>query len=215
MDADSSRSARLEAENSLTLLERARAGDEEALNALLARYRPRLVRWLHGRIRPRVRTLCDTDDLAQNTLLKAVRNLQSFEPSHHDAFQNYLKRAVANAVRDELRKSSRAPELTAVTPSLPGDGPCPLEQAIGLQRWKRYETALETLSPEDREAIVARFEFGFTHQELASALGKRTEDAARKACTKAIGRLLSAMARLDGTPVAPGNHSHAGHPDDR
>jgi DNA-binding GntR family transcriptional regulator len=41
--------------------------------------------------------------------------------------------------------------------------------------------------------VVARLEFGFTHSELAAALGKRTPDAARKLCQKAIARLLLIM----------------------
>jgi RNA polymerase sigma-70 factor (ECF subfamily) len=37
-------------ETSLSLLERAREGDADALNALIARYLPRLQRWAHGRL---------------------------------------------------------------------------------------------------------------------------------------------------------------------
>jgi DNA-directed RNA polymerase specialized sigma24 family protein len=49
------------------------------------------------------------------------------------------------------------------------------------------------LSPAEREAVIARFELGFTHAELAAALGKATPDAARKLCVKVTTRLLALM----------------------
>ena len=38
---------------------------------------------------------------------------------------------------------------------------------------ERYEAALELLTPQDREAVIARIELGLTHPELARALGSR------------------------------------------
>ena len=37
---------------------------------------------------------------------------------------------------------------------------------------ERYERALEQLKPEDREAIIARVEMGYSYEELAEALGQ-------------------------------------------
>jgi RNA polymerase sigma factor (sigma-70 family) len=181
------------AESSLALLERAQAGDADALNALIARYRPRLLRWAHGRLRGASRTICDTEDLVQNTLIKAMRNLAAFEPVEASGLHTYLKLAIRNAVRDEARKARRRPDVASMTSAVSSDAPSPLERAMGRQRLARYEAALNTLSPEEREAIVARFEFGLTHVELAAALRKSTPDAARKVCAKAIARLLAAM----------------------
>ena len=52
-------------ESSVELLERARAGDSDALDRLLGRYLPRLRRWASGRLPRRARDLSDTDDLVQ------------------------------------------------------------------------------------------------------------------------------------------------------
>ncbi|MNC97555.1 hypothetical protein D3C83_152500 [compost metagenome] len=41
---------------------------------------------------------------------------------------------------------------------MPDLAPSPLEQAIGKQGFDRYEKALKTLKPADRDAIVARIE---------------------------------------------------------
>ena len=40
----------MELESSLVLIEQAQAGDRDALNRLLDRYRPRIVRWASGRL---------------------------------------------------------------------------------------------------------------------------------------------------------------------
>jgi RNA polymerase sigma-70 factor, ECF subfamily len=183
-------------EASIELLRRAQAGDPAALDALLTRYRPRLKRWAHRRLPPWARGLSDTDDLIQDTVVKALRNLQDFVVVGEHGFQNYLRSAVANAIRDEIRKARNRPALDALDSAIPSDAPSPLERAVGRLRLQRYEAALLRLSPEERDAVVARLEFGFTHVELASAIGKRTPDAARKLCQKALARLLTEMSTM-------------------
>jgi DNA-directed RNA polymerase specialized sigma24 family protein len=49
------------------------------------------------------------------------------------------------------------------------------------------------LNPDDRETIVCRVEMGYTHEELADALGKPSADAARKAAQRALVRLVQQM----------------------
>jgi RNA polymerase sigma-70 factor, ECF subfamily len=183
-------------EASIELLRRAQEGDSAALEALLTRYRPRLKRWAHRRLPPWARGLSDTDDLIQDTLVKAIRNLRDFVAVGDRGFQNYLRSAVANAIRDEIRRARNRPALDALDSAIPSDAPSPLERAVGRLRLQRYEAALLRLSPEERDAVVARLEFGFTHVELASAIGKRTPDAARKLCQKALARLLTEMSAM-------------------
>lgn len=186
-------------ESSLALLARAKAGDQAALDLLLARYRPRLRRWAHRRLPTWARDLSDTDDLVQETLVKTIRNLEAFVVEADSGLQNYLRYAIGNAIRDEVRKARRRPEFKELDPSMPDETPSPLERAVGRRRLARYEAALAQLPPDEKEAVVARLEFGFTHSELAAALGKRTPDAARKLCCKAIARLVAIMdqAQLD------------------
>jgi len=71
----------------------------------------------------------------------------------------------------------------------------PLEQAIGREAVECYELALQRLTAEEREAIIARVEMGFSFEELAEALGKPTPDAARKTAHRALVRLAEEMKR--------------------
>jgi RNA polymerase sigma-70 factor (ECF subfamily) len=180
-------------ESSMSLLTRARAGDRTALEALFDRYRPRLRRWAHRRLPPWARDLADTEDLVQDALMKTVRNLDRFAADRDAGFQNYLHVAIGNAIRDEIRRVRRRPAGQALDDGMVDDAPSPLDETIGRSRLARYRQALDRLTPTERAAVVARVEFGFTHAELAAALGKPTPDAARKECEKAIARLLIGM----------------------
>jgi DNA-directed RNA polymerase specialized sigma24 family protein len=55
--------------------------------------------------------------------------------------------------------------------------------------------ALGRLTPEHREAIIARVELGYTYEELAQALGKPSAEAARKTARRALLRLAEEMNR--------------------
>ena len=99
----------MDPESSFELVQRAQAGDEMALGRLLARYRPRLRRWASGRLPAQARDLTDTEDLIQDVMLRAFRNLPSFEQRSEWAFQAYLRRAVTNRIRDEIRRLKATP----------------------------------------------------------------------------------------------------------
>ena len=60
----------------------------------------------------------------------------------------------------------------------------------------RYETALQRLRGEDQEIIVARFEWGLDHQELAEMFGKPTAAASRVATCRAVAALVKEMTRV-------------------
>jgi RNA polymerase sigma factor (sigma-70 family) len=183
-------------ESSLTLLARARAGDSAALNDLCSRYLPRLQRWAHGRLPSWARGALDTHDLVQETLTQVIRHIQTFEPRHDAAFQAYLRQALLNRVRDEIRRVQRRPAGDPLDSGRPSSDPSPLEEAIGQEALERYEAALQRLKPEDREAIIMRIEMGCSLGELAEALGKPSTAAAHMAVSRALVRLSAEMARI-------------------
>lgn len=182
-------------ESTLELVQRAKSGDREALDRLFARSIPPLRRWASGRLPRWTRDLMDTDDLVQETVTRAVNRIDAFEPRREGALQAYLRQAVMNRIRDEVRRRMHGPtaaELPADTPNLDAS---PLEQAIGREAVERYEAALARLRPEEREAVVARVEMDGTYQQVAQALGKPSADAARMAVSRALLRLAEEMSR--------------------
>src|ERR1051325_3013759 len=183
----------LPADSTFELLERARGGDDAALNVLFARYAPRLMRWASGRLPRWARAAADTSDLVQDTLLQTFRQIDRFELRREGALQAYLRQAVMNRIRNHIRDSQRRPAETSINESVPADDTSPLETAIGSEMFERYETALGQLRDLDREAIVGRVEMGCSYEELAAMLELPSPEAARKASQRALLRLARGM----------------------
>jgi RNA polymerase sigma-70 factor (ECF subfamily) len=185
-------------ESTVRLLERARCGDSTAVDTLFARYLPRLRRWASGRLPRWARDIADTHDLVQETLLQTFRRVDAFEARGEGAFQAYLRQAMLNRIRNELRRFNRRPDATMLDSQKAADQPSPLEAAIGRQAMERYDAALMELKAEERELVIAKLEMGYDYEELAAAFGRPSPDAARKAVQRATVRLVETMRRLNG-----------------
>jgi RNA polymerase sigma factor (sigma-70 family) len=187
---------RSEAESTIHLIERARAGDQQAVDRLFERHMRPLQRWASGRLPRWARDVSDTDDLVQETLLQTFKRIGHFEPRGSGALLAYLRQAILNRVREELRRKGRRPNGTRLTEvDLASQLSSPLEQAIGQEALDRYDRALQRLKPEEQNAVLGRVELGYTYEELAEALDKPSPEAARKAAQRALVRLAQEMER--------------------
>jgi RNA polymerase sigma-70 factor (ECF subfamily) len=181
--------ARATGTDTLSLINRAQAGDDAALEALCVRFQPRLYRWATGRLPARARGLLDTADIVQETLVKAIRRIDGLEPRGPAAFPTYLRAAILNRIRDELRRAAVRPDFDPLHESTEDSSPSPLEQTIGLDEAAQYEQGLAMLKEDDQAAIFMRLELGMDFEELADALDKPSPDAARMAVNRAVVRL--------------------------
>jgi RNA polymerase sigma factor (sigma-70 family) len=184
----------LDAESSYALVLRAHDGDLSAQDELCARYLPRLQRWAHGRLPVWARGALDTHDLVQDTFIQVLKRIGDFEPRHEGAFHGYLRQALINRVRDEIRRATRHAPPQPLDPAKAGSDPSPLEEAIGRETLERYESALLRLKPTDREAIMLRIELNYPYADIATALGKPSIAAAQMAVSRALVRLAEEMA---------------------
>ena len=182
-------------EPTIELLVRAQAGDRGAVEALLQRCLPSLKRWAHGRLPAAARGSLDTEDLVQESAMHVLRRLDVFEPRHVGAMQAYLRQSVINRIRDEVRRIGRQPPPLELPEDLPGDRTSPLELAIQSEAYERYRQALTTLTPRERELIVARIEIQWSLAEIAQRFGMRTLDGARMAVTRAVKRLTQNLGK--------------------
>ena len=181
--------------STVELIDRARLGDQEAVEQLFARHLRPLQRWASGRLPRWARDFSDTDDLVQDALLQTFKRMGDFEPRGVGALQAYLRQAVVNRVRDELRRKGRRPDSTVLDEQELKAACTPLEEAIGREAREHYERGLQRLKPEEREVIIARVEMDYTYEELAQVLGKPSAEAARKAAQRALVRLAEEMKR--------------------
>ena len=179
--------------SSVSLLLRAKNGDEAARNELCARYLPRLRHWAHGRLPDWARDHLDTEDIVQDTLMQSVRRLDAFTPEHDRAFCAYLCEALRNRLRDAVRRATRRPPGKPLEDVTPTSSPSPLDLAVGEQTMRRYEAALNRLREPDRELIVGRVELGLDYSELATLMNKPSLTATRVAVSRALLRLAAEM----------------------
>ena len=180
-------------DSTAVLIQRVREGDKDSLERLVSRHVAPLRRYVSGRLPRWARDLADTDDLVQDTLLRTFSRMDAFEVRGVGALQAYLRQAVMNRLRDELRRKGRAPAFVDVHDlDIAGQG-SPLEEAIGAEAAARYVAALARLEPEEREAIIGRVEMDYSYADLADMLGKPTADAARTAARRALLRLAEEM----------------------
>ncbi len=179
-------------ESTAALISRVKAGDEAAREQLVAKYLPLLQRWAHGRLPSNARGLIETSDLVQVTLVRALNQIGKFEPRREGAFLAYLRTTLMNQLRNEIRRSVRDPKQE-IPEDHSDDRATLLEQLMGRDVIEAYEAGLVTLPENMQEAIILSVEFGFSHGEVADAIGSPSANAARMLVSRALVKLSKAM----------------------
>ena len=160
-----------------------------------ARYRPWLREWARGRLPGWVRGSIDTSDLVQDALHRTFERLERFEPKHVNALRGYLRRAVENQIRDELRRAVR--RRAAIAPEevvrLSDDAAPQHRHLVDDETWGRYLDGLKRLTPRERRLIVGYAELEYSYRQLAEIEDMPSPDAARMALRRAIIRLGSVV----------------------
>jgi RNA polymerase sigma-70 factor (ECF subfamily) len=171
----------------------ARAGDEPAFAQLVERYRPELQVHCYRMLG----SFEDSEDLVQETFLRAWRSRATFSPRETSSFRAWLYRIATNACLDVLRSRPRrilpphvAPAADpAVPPSPPTDLPwlqpypdrflepaAPAHDEPGAVVVARetielaFLAAIQHLPPRQRAALILRDVLGWSAKETASLL---------------------------------------------
>jgi RNA polymerase sigma-70 factor (ECF subfamily) len=90
------------------LIERAVAGDQQALTELLERYGPIVRQKLRGQIDPRWQSVLSEDDVMQESYADAFLNINRFENRGEGSFQRWLTVVTRNNLRDAIKGLSAA-----------------------------------------------------------------------------------------------------------
>jgi RNA polymerase sigma factor (sigma-70 family) len=106
-----------------------------------------------------------------------------------------------NHLRKEATHRRRTAAVRAETDALPASAVA-VPEAAWLAALPHLDEAMNDLGETDRTALLMRFYSGRTFPEIAGAMG-RTEDGARKLCTRAVEK-LSALLRLRGVALSAG-----------
>ena len=179
-------------------LKRAQKGDDLAFSNLVEAY-----------FRP-VYNLCyrmlgnsgDAEDAAQETFIRAYKNLHRYDPSRK--FSTWLLSIASNYCIDQHRRK-KLPTFSydaLETPNLP-------EKAMGMEAMMMQEEKqaqvselLDKLSPQDKAAVVLRYWYDYSYEEIAgslsmsvSAVKSRLHRARKELAEEWIATQESSMAR--------------------
>jgi RNA polymerase sigma-70 factor (ECF subfamily) len=148
----------------------AQAGDERAFRRLVDPYRHALEVHCYRMLG----SAQDAEDLAQETLLRAWRALERFEPRAQ--FQTWLYRIATNACLDELERRPRRPQPVDPFPARPSDEAAS-ETYDPAARYALREgmelallRAIQKLPGRQRAVLIFRDVLGWTGPEVADVL---------------------------------------------
>src|SRR5690348_15388303 len=161
----------------LDLVRRCQAGDTEAFDELVSRYRTRVYSMIYNMVHSEQ----DAWDLAQDSFFKAWKSINRFRGQ--SSFYTWIYRIVMNVTIDWLRKKrvkgaglefDDATQLRQVDPAsktLPKTEALPFEMMQRNEIRARIEKAIDQLSPEHRAVILMKEIEDMQYHEIAEALG--------------------------------------------
>ena len=150
------------------LADRARNGDVDAYEQLVARYQ----QIAHRVAYLITRSAADADDAAQEAFVKAYYALDRFRSGA--SFKPWLLTIVSNEARNRRRSSGRRMELAERAANVRPSGeaaPSPEVAAIATEERTMLMEAVDRLREQDRLVIVYRYLLDLSEQETAEILG--------------------------------------------
>jgi RNA polymerase sigma-70 factor (ECF subfamily) len=160
----------------LDLVRRCQAGDTEAFDELVIRYRTRVFSMIYNMVHSEQ----DAWDLAQDSFVKAWKSIKRFRG--RSSFYTWLYRIVMNVTIDWVRKKQVKPaaefddaiqlkEIDPASKTVPKAEALPYETMERSEIRERIDQALAQLTPEHRAVILMKEIEEMQYHEIAEALG--------------------------------------------
>ncbi len=194
-------------QRTVELVNQAQGGDRAAVEELLQRYASRLRAIVRVRLSKDARRLCDSQDVMQDVMLRAVGRIGSFEMRDENSFLHWLGTIAANHVRDlvDAAHADRR-DVRRETPQQGGDdgstrilepaghGETPSQEAAKAELADIMDECIRSLPEHQRELVLMRDFAGMAWDAIGSKIGV-SADAARMqygTAKAALGRRLQA-----------------------
>lgn len=192
------------------LLDRARQGDQTAVEQLLTQFRDSLRRMIALRLDPALTARLDASDVVQDVMVEANRRLDDYLRNSTMPFHLWLRHIAKDHVIDAHRKHRKAQrrsidrEQSLVPRGLSDHSSIemmgqildqeltPATAAIRHELEQRLANAIGQLEEDDREIILMRLYEQLSNQEIAAVYGL-TEPAAAMRYLRAVRRLQSML----------------------
>jgi RNA polymerase sigma factor (sigma-70 family) len=149
-------------------IERLRAGDQAAQEALVRAVGERLRRIAHRMLQgyPGVRAAADTDDVLQNTFMRLLTALRKVRPESTRDFFQLAAFLTRQELIDLLRRCARRQ-----ADALPAEVADPGQRPDHLDAWLHFHQAVDQLPADEREVMNLAFYHGWAQAQIAEAMG--------------------------------------------
>ena len=121
------------------------------------------------------------EELVQETMLRAVRNWNSFR--EQSQFKTWLYRILINAFRDGIRKRNKVEYDTSQTNEQPSREQTVESQAEAKELNEIISRLTSQLPPRQREVLILSTYESLTNQEIANTLGINVANVHANLCT--------------------------------
>ena len=201
------------------LLQRAGAGDAQALEELLDRHRGRLLQMVAVRMDRRLASRIDASDVVQEALAEGARRLLEYLDHRPGPFFLWLRTLAWQRLVDLSRRHLYAQRRGVVRevgwgPPLPEESAAqlvdrlvssrtsPSGQAQRRELRDRVRAALGRLKPSEREVLVLRHLEQLSTREVAAVMGvaERTVRHRQRRALESLGTLLGEGRESEGPP---------------
>jgi RNA polymerase sigma-70 factor (ECF subfamily) len=166
------------------LVQRVKEGDSGAFAGLLAKYQTRLAVLIHYKLGQDLRRVVDVDDVLQETLMRAYRDIGGFEYRSPGAFMKWVARIAEHVIMDLGRaqgRQKRDAELVAFRSDSNPGGAEPVDSMTPSRIFRENEALARLIEqldqlPEDYRTVIllAKVE-GLGTAGIAERMGKSRE----------------------------------------
>ena len=198
-----------DSEQTHELIQTAKAGDADAVNALLDRHRQAIRRMVQMRIDKAIASRLDASDVVQDVLMEASRRLHDYMQNPGLPFHLWLRQLAKDQIIDmhrqhrvaQRRSVDRERSLDAkfadqssldLAAQLQDHELTPAAATIRRELEQRFLCALQDLDDDDREIIQMRHQEQLSNTEVAAALGL-SQPAAGMRYLRAVRRLREVL----------------------
>ncbi|MGH3380116.1 MAG: sigma-70 family RNA polymerase sigma factor [Actinoallomurus sp.] len=162
-------------------------GDPAAVESLIGRMRPMIVRYCRARLGRVSGQYHIADDVAQEVCIAVLGALPRYRDMGRP-FASFVFGIASHKIADALRSAIRAAVPTEDLPDGPDERPGPEETVVRYIEAERARGLLDRLPDHQRELVLLRVVAGLSAEETGNVLGM-SAGAVRVAQHRAIARL--------------------------
>ena len=188
-------------QNSLDLVDAAKRGDENALNALMRVHLPGLRVYVRSHMSALLRARESQSDLVQTVCREALTSLEDYEWQGEGSFRHWLFSLAMHKMQKKQsyhlaakRDANRSVEVESEEVLLAAEA-TPSQHAMANETSERLEAAMDCIPEQYREIVLMSRVVGLSNQEIAQRLGK-SEGSTRVLLSRALSRLMTEMERV-------------------